>query len=203
MKRSVYLGALALLLGVVAVAVIGGAEVRPVRLDETQTPLQPGGLAPPSLVLSDGGIAFPDETIQTTAGPQYLGEFCWLFTDDPGNPGASSSFVRLGLTHYGDGHVSVNGLGFDDDGPLRIPVTGTYEVIGDERLMTLTITNFESVPPDGGEFASVFVQVQLDHPSGDGTFQAITILYSLDGEAFNPLVFEQGSALFLPNCVIP
>ena len=200
MKRAIYLGALAIVFGGLAVAVLGGAQVHPVRLDDGQSLPELGGPPPPpSLVLAEGGIQFPDGTVQTTAGP-YLGEFCWEFVDDPGG---DSSYVKLGLTHFGDGHVSVNGLGFDEGGDEPVPVTGTYEVLGDDRYMTLTTTVFDGVPPSGGEFAATISQVHIAQATGNGTFQAITILYSLDGGAFEPMGFEQGTALLLPSCIIP
>ena len=62
MKRGIYLAML-----VVAVASLASAQVYPVRLDEQRAQPQPAAPTPPSLVLADGGLEFPDGSVQTTA----------------------------------------------------------------------------------------------------------------------------------------
>lgn len=59
--------------------------------------------------------------------PRYIGEYCWL---------ADGGFLRLGLTHQGDGHVSFAGL--VTSAPYEWPMNGNLEVVGNEVLVTST-----------------------------------------------------------------
>ena len=67
MKRGVVLSAVAVLVLCVGVVGLGGAQVFPVRLDERQAEPETRGSSSASLVLADGGIEFPDGSVQTTA----------------------------------------------------------------------------------------------------------------------------------------
>jgi hypothetical protein len=65
MKRGVYLAVVGVLVLCAVNVTTVGAQVYPVRLDEQEP--QPAAATPPSLVLADGGLEFPDGTVQATA----------------------------------------------------------------------------------------------------------------------------------------
>jgi hypothetical protein len=109
MRRGIYLAVVGgIVLGAVIVTA-SGAQVYPVRLDQQEP--QPAAPTPPSLVLADGGIEFPDGTVQVTAT----------------GGGAPAPVPRTGqATCYdGQGAVTHCGLGSHQgqDGHLQLGVT--------------------------------------------------------------------------------
>jgi hypothetical protein len=66
------MGVAAVVLGAVIATTGGGAQVYPVRWDEQQSDPQPAAPTPPALVLADGGLEFPDGSVQTTAAQGTL-----------------------------------------------------------------------------------------------------------------------------------
>lgn len=124
MKRRVDLGApVAWLLGV-AVAAISGAQVYPVRLDERPAEPRLAAATPPSLVLADGGIGFPDGSVQTTAaagGPAApvprTGQSAVVATGDDGDLQLGVTWPNPRFTDHGNGTVTDNltGLIWLDD----------------------------------------------------------------------------------------
>lgn len=67
MRRGIYLAVLGMVLLGAVIVRSGGAQVYPVRWDEQQSRPQRAAPTPPSLVLADGGLEFPDGSVQTTA----------------------------------------------------------------------------------------------------------------------------------------
>ena len=111
MKRRVSVAALGLVLLGVLIATMGRAQVYPVRWDEHQREPQPAAPTPPSLVLADGGIEFPDGSVQATAAA--------------GGPPAP--LPRTGQTTCYDVAGTVvtcgSGIGLSQDGDLQLGVT--------------------------------------------------------------------------------
>jgi len=128
----------------------------------------------------------------------YVGEMCWRFVD-AGLP-MEYSIGTFGLSHEGDGHVSINGrvTGFESGVEVSTEVvSGSAEQIGGELIMNLSIID------DGdGEFVHTAAKVRLDAATLDGTFRAMTIGVSPDGSQYGP-VLDQGTAEHLPGCVFP
>jgi hypothetical protein len=87
--------------------------------------------------------------------PVYLGEHCWE---------GGGGFLRIGLTHQGDGHVIGGGLASDAGADWA--VDGSLELVGDNLLLTHT----ESATLVGGTY--VFSRVGntvLDFETLNGT----------------------------------
>ena len=136
-------------------------------------------------------------TAQAKSKSNYLGESCWL-TDDEGKLG----FLRLGITNEGDDHYSVNGLQFERDIGEEFEVdgvvNGNMEIIGDERIMTLTVST-----TDGPFIVYSVLNLRLDGATLDGTGYGITTLYNLTNEAFEPMEAGSGEIQFVPDCLFP
>jgi hypothetical protein len=153
-----------------------------------------------------GGFKFPDGSVQlsaTTASPNYLGEFCWLFGTDE-----SLTLFRLGITSEGDGHHSVNGHvterqpgeAWESSGPI----TGNMEIIGDERIMTLHSSDIDGFPPEESLLVSSVFHLRLDGATLDGNAYGIISFYNLTNEFFEPR--EAGGPIeiqYLPDCIVP
>jgi hypothetical protein len=96
---------------VVVGASLAGAQVYPVRLDQEWVESEAAALTPPSLVLADGGIQFPDGSVQSTAAV--------------GGPPAP--VPRTGQTTCYDATGAVTacgtGIGLGQDGDLQLGVT--------------------------------------------------------------------------------
>lgn len=89
------------------------------------------------------------------ASPVYLGEHCWE---------GGGGFLRIGLTHQGEGHVIGNGLA--SQAPYDWAVNGSLEVVGSNLLLTHT----ESATFEGGAYMFSRVgNTVLDFETLDGT----------------------------------
>ncbi len=87
--------------------------------------------------------------------PVYLGEHCWE---------GGGGFLRLGLTHMGDRHVSFGGLVTDDLSNWAI--NGNLEVVGNSILVTST----EATTSLGSsQMMSRVAEAVLDLATLDGT----------------------------------
>ena len=110
MKRTVLLAVLGAVVSGAIIVTAAGAQVYPVRWDEPLSEPQPAAPTPPSLVLADGGIEFPDGSVQTTA----VG-------------GSPAPVPRTGQTTcYNVAGTVVTcgtGIGLDQDGDLQLGVT--------------------------------------------------------------------------------
>ena len=141
-------------------------------------------------------------TVQAKSKPNYLGEFCWLAGDPAADPEETLSFLRVGITHEGDDHFSVNGLLMERDPGEEFkpdgPITGNMEIIGDERIMTLTVST-----TDGPFIVYSVLNLRLDGATLDGTGYGITTLYNLTNEAFEPMEAGSGEIQFVPDCLFP
>ena len=141
-------------------------------------------------------LVFP--TLALGQAAQYVGEFCWQFTQ-PGDP--DFAVATLGITREGDDHFAVNGRVTSTEGGVEedtTPANGNLELIDGEIVMTITLTENEP----GFLFGNTIALVQLDSGTLDGTFQAVTILYDLIGGSFE-VEYGAGIATFLPGCVVP
>ena len=148
-------------------------------------------------------FVFGVTTVQAKSKSNYLGESCWLVDGEE-----SLTLFRLGITNEGDGHHSVNGLlmerdpgeEFEPDGPI----TGNMEIVGDERIMTLTSSTVDGFPPDESLLVTSVWHIRLDDVTLDGNVYGIITLYNLTFESFEPM--EAGGPIeiqYLPDCIVP
>jgi len=71
-KRSSYVAVLVVVALSAVIVTTVGAQVYPVRWDEQRGEPKRAAPMPPSLVLAEGGLEFPDGSVQTTATPLRL-----------------------------------------------------------------------------------------------------------------------------------
>jgi hypothetical protein len=133
----------------------------------------------------------------------YLGEFCWLTESEE-----SLNLYRLGITHEGDGHHSVNGHVTErdpgEDWESSGPITGSMEIVGDERLMTLHYSSIDGFPPETSLLVSSVFHARLDAATLNGVGYGIIEFYNLTDERFEPKEAGGPNEIrYLPDCIVP
>ena len=129
MRRGIYLAVFSVVVLGAVIVTTGRAQVYPVRWDEQQPePLAP---TPPALVLADGGLEFPDGSVQTTAagGPPLrlprTGQTAIHVTGDDGDLRLGVAWPIPRFTDNGNGTVTDNltGLIWMDDASCSVATT--------------------------------------------------------------------------------
>ncbi len=103
---------------------------------------------------------------------EYLGEFCWDVSIDLF--GGMTGEARLGITHMGEAHYSVSGIGslknetFENSGP----VTGSVELVGESfnMLLNFVVTTYPTIPYASQNAMLINLDANLN-----GTVSGVTI----------------------------
>lgn len=103
----------------------------------------------------------------TAIAGEYIGEFCWNFTN---TTNGSSGVISLGVEHIGDGHYLCSGKAtVKSPVTLTIPVFGNAEIVDGKIVITLTVPGRRN-----GNLGSEIVYILLT--SGfNGTLESIGI----------------------------
>lgn len=123
----------------------------------------------------------------TANASTYIGEYCWTVQ----HPDGMARYFRLGVSHIGDSHYTVNGVWTKGDLSLKSPVHGNAEFI-DGNLEISAIRTDSSVTD------MYFRAFHFDLDSSfNGTFKSIAINQSTGGIGGNvaPAVFTNCATL--------
>ena len=107
-------------------------------------------------------------TMRANAG-DYLGEFCWNFTN---TTTGASGVLSLGVEHIGDGHYLCSGKGtIKSPVSLIVPVFGNAEIVDGKIVITVTVPGRRN-----GNLGPEIIYITLNS-NFNGTFES-TGVYS-------------------------
>jgi hypothetical protein len=107
-------------------------------------------------------------TSVTARAGNYLGEFCWNFTNTTFE---TTGIVSLGVEHIGDSHYLCSGkVTVTTPISLIVPVFGNAEIFDGKIVLTITVPGRRN-----GNLGSEIAYISLDPSNYSGTIESIGI----------------------------